>query len=65
MRSFLSGHAITLADAAVWIALRGNAAAVKAITPATPHLLRWWKFVDANAAMAQVAQDYFGVQKDA
>jgi len=58
------GHAVSLADAAVWIALR-KASNAKAITAAGSHVARWWKFLDALPAMAAVAQDFFGVSKDA
>jgi len=65
MRAFFAGHSITIADGAVWIALRSHPNADKQISAATPHLLRWWKHVDALGPMATVAQDFFGIQRDA
>ena len=62
MRTVIAGHAVTLADAAVWLAFRRNAAAQK--SPPV-HVRRWLKFMDMQPACIVVAQEYFGVQKDA
>ena len=65
MRTFFAGHATTLADAAVWIALRSHPLGAKAVGASTPHLLRWWKLMEGQPPMQSLAQDFFGVQKDA
>ena len=68
LRAVVAGHAVGLADAAVWVALRTNKAfdAKAALSAsASPHALRWWKHVDALPPMQAVAQEYFGVHKDA
>jgi len=63
MRTVLAGHSVSLADAAVWIALKRNAAVAKAVG-ACPHVRRWLKFMDAQPACVAIAQDFMGAQKD-
>ena len=60
----LCGHAVSLADAAIWLGLKKNAAAEKAASGGAggPHLKRWLKYVDALPASVAMAQDYFGQQ---
>lgn len=66
MRLAFAGPLVGLADAAVWLAIRSNAAgATKLVLSSGPHLARWWKMVDSNPAMQAVAQQLFGVHKDA
>lgn len=65
MRAFFAGHSISLADAAVWIALRSHPLGAKSIGAAVPHLQRWWKYLEAQPPLQSLAQDFFGVQKDA
>ena len=66
MRATLSGHALGLADAAVWLALKRNAPADKAASSgqAGAHVKRWLTFVGAFPGVSSVAEDFFGVQKD-
>ena len=68
MRSTLSGHAPTIADGAMWIALRLNPAAAKALgggSAAGAHLRRWYKYMEALPACVSLAQDFLGASKDA
>ena len=68
MRAVLAGHGPTLADAAVWLALRGNAEATKALGrggSAGPYLRRWFGFIESLPACLAVAQEFLGTAKDA
>lgn len=67
MRATLCGHAISLADLAVWLGLKRNAPAeqLAAKGGAGPHLKRWLKFVEASPACVYLGSEFFGVQKDA
>jgi len=65
MRTVIAGHAVGLADAAVWLALRAHDKELKADAKALPHLARWWRFVEALEPMQKVAQEHFGAHKDA
>ena len=43
---------LSLADAALWIAIRSNADASKAVgSAAHPHLKRWWKFAGPSQSL--------------
>ena len=66
MRATLCGHALSLADAAVWLGLKRNPAAEQSAQKGGggPHLRRWLKFVEGSAACSAVAEQFFGVQKD-
>ncbi len=63
MRTVIAGHAVTIGDGAVWLALKRNAAAAKAAA-GLPHVRRWLKFMDTHPACVAVAQDFLGAQKD-
>ena len=65
MRTVMAGHAVGLADAAVWLALRAHDKELKAQAKALPHLTRWWRMVEAMEAMQKVSQEFFGAHKDA
>jgi len=65
MRTVIAGHAVGLADAAVWLALRAHEKELKAQAKALPHLTRWWRFVEGLEPMQKVAQEFFGAHKDA
>ena len=67
MRATLCGHAPSLADAATWLALKKNPAADKGASGGAggPHLRRWYKYFDSLPPSVGMAQDFFGVQKDA
>ena len=58
MRTVMAGHAVGLADAAVWLALRAHEKELKAQAKALPHLTRWWRFVEALEPMQKVAQEF-------
>ncbi|MGB1699655.1 MAG: DPP IV N-terminal domain-containing protein, partial [Nannocystaceae bacterium] len=56
----------SLADGAVWLALRRRADAPKALASGRyVHAARWFCYVDALPAMVAAAQDYLGAAKDA
>jgi hypothetical protein len=65
MRTVMAGHAVGLADAAVWLALRAHDKELKAQAKALPHLTRWWRMVEAMEAMQKLSQEFFGAHKDA
>ena len=67
MRATLCGHAVSLADLAVWLGLKKNPPAeqLAAKGAAGPHVRRWLKFVEATPACVYVGSEFFGVQKDA
>ena len=58
MRTVVAGHAVGLADAAVWLALRAHEKEVKAQAKALPHLTRWWRFVEGLEPMQKGAQEF-------
>mmetsp|Transcript_27391 Transcript_27391/g.91089 ORF Transcript_27391/g.91089 Transcript_27391/m.91089 type:complete len:874 (-) Transcript_27391:1272-3893(-) len=65
MRSFVTGHAASLADAAAWLLLRQLPAPDKACSGAGVHVARWWGCVEALPAFKEAAQLLFGAAKDA
>ena len=58
MRTVVAGHAVGLADAAVWLALRAHDKELKAQAKALPHLARWWRFVEGLEPMQKVAHEF-------
>ena len=64
MRTVIAGHAVTIGDGAVWLALKRNAAATKASSHGYPHVRRWLKFMETHPACVAIAQDFLGAQKD-
>ena len=62
MRTVIEGHVPSLADGAVWLALKRNPAAAKA--PMGPHAKRWLKFMEGLPACVAVAREFLGAQKD-
>ncbi|CAH1261365.1 EPRS [Branchiostoma lanceolatum] len=56
-RTFLIGHSATLADFAVWGALRGNNVWLNLLDrgKAPPHVARWFRFLEEQAEFKAVA----------
>uniref|UniRef100_A0A3B3WE37 glutamate--tRNA ligase n=1 Tax=Poecilia mexicana TaxID=48701 RepID=A0A3B3WE37_9TELE len=62
LRTFLVGHALTLADLSVWAALKSNQSSWPSQSKAFPHVSRWFFFLNSQVPFSSVGipqQDVF------
>eukprot|EP01114_Cavostelium_apophysatum_P006551 TRINITY_DN1791_c0_g1_i1.p1 TRINITY_DN1791_c0_g1~~TRINITY_DN1791_c0_g1_i1.p1 ORF type:complete len:763 (+),score=205.51 TRINITY_DN1791_c0_g1_i1:72-2291(+) len=62
LRSVLAGYTVTIADIAVWSALKENASWDKFVAEngkQLVHLVRWWGFIESLPQIAQFSQQHF------
>uniref|UniRef100_A0A3B3VRU0 glutamate--tRNA ligase n=1 Tax=Poecilia latipinna TaxID=48699 RepID=A0A3B3VRU0_9TELE len=58
LRTFLVGHALTLADLSVWAALKSNHSSWPSQSKAFPHVSRWFFFLNSQVPFSSVGSMY-------